>query len=605
MSLYYFFRRLIFSMSKKKTKKSEVLATVFAVILILGGVAALIYPIVGDFIANQQRSNALVEYDDSLKKLSKEEISSKLDYAQKYNANIWSRQEGMGDTYPGIKYKETINVEGVIGTIDIPSISIDKMPIYHGTNELVLNEGLGHFEKSSIPIGGNNTRSVISGHSGLQNQVLFSNVQKLKEGDIFFINVLNKRLAYKIESIDEVLPTDVDKVKVIQDKDMVTLLTCTPPGINTYRLLVNGVRIPYEQAQKEKSVSRDTFSYTKVVIFSLLFAICFALLLFILYKHLTRKLRKVTEDAKRQKVEKSLKRLNLAVKVIFVGLILGIATLLTFSIYGYFQIQNQKDLGTVDVGTSQQLSNYNLSKIDKANYSVSDISSVRIENYSNSKLDFNQTVNNWGIGKIVIPDIDVNLPILAGMNNDNLLSGVATLDKSEQQGTGNFVLLSHNISDGKGNSKPLLLGRINELKEKSIIYTTDFKTVYTYEVTSNQVVDKSQTSFIEQPKERTDTPVVTLIRCDGNIGTNNRQIVQGKLINQEQVYKLKNNSLQTIGLSSQSVKANSITSGNKTYSPFTSFCIRIASILLSNILQIVITFTLILIVPIIFMATTK
>lgn len=596
-------------MSKKTNRKSNkggIVPTIFAIILILGGVAALVYPIAGDFIANQQRSTALVKYDDSLKKLSKEDISKKIEYAKKYNANIWSKQEGLGNTYPDIKYKETINVEGVIGTIDIPSISIDNMPIYHGTNELVLNEGLGHFEKSSLPIGGNNTRSVISGHSGLQNQVLFSNVQKLKEGDIFFINVLNKRLAYKIESIDEVLPTDVDKVKIVQGKDMVTLLTCTPPGINTYRLLVNGVRIPYNQAKKEKTVSRDTFSYTKVVIFSLLFAICFALILFIIYKYLKRKLRKVPEDNKRQKVEKSLKRLILSVKIIFIGLILGIIVLLAFSIYGYYQIQKQKDLGTVDVGTSQQLSNYNLSKVDKANYSVSDISSVRIENYSNSKLDFNQTVNNWGIGKVIIPDIDVNLPILAGMNNDNLLSGVATLDKSEQQGTGNYVLLSHNISDGKGNSKPLLLGRINELKEKSVIYTTDFKTVYTYEVISNQVVDKSQVSYIEQPKDRTTTPVVTLIRCDGNIGTSNRRIIQGKLVKQEQVSQLKNSSLKIVGLSTtQSGKAPSITPDVQTYSKFTALCIRISSILLSNILQIVITFTLILIVPIIFMSIAK
>lgn len=591
--------------TNNKRNIKEYLPIIFSIFLILGGVCALVYPIVGDMIANQQRSTALVKYDNSLKKLSKEDISDKLEYAKKYNDNIWSKQDGMGNVHQNIVYKNTINVGGVIGTIDIPSISISKMPIYHGTNDLVLNEGLGHFEKSSLPIGGNNTRSVISGHSGLQNQVLFSNIQKLKEGDVFFINILNKRLAYKIESIEEVLPTDIDKVKIIPGKDMVTLLTCTPPGINTYRLLVNGVRIPYNQAQEQKAIPRDTFSYTKVVLFSLLFAIIFGLMLLIIYKYLRRKLCKLRDDKKRVQVERSLKRLILIVKIIFTGLILGIIALLSFSIYGYYQIQKQKDIGTVEVGTSQKLSDYNLSKIDKANYTISDISSVRIENYSNSKLDFNQTVNNWGVGKVVIPDIDVNLPILAGMNNDNLLSGVGTLDKSVRQGIGNFILLSHNISDGKGYSKPLLLGRINELKKGNTIYTTDFSTLYTYEVFSNEVVNKNQVSYIEQPKDRMTTPIVTLIRCEGNIGTSDRRIIQGKLIKQENISQLNNNSLRTIGLSTKAKKTNLIMPSTRTYSPFTALCIRLSSIFLSNILQIVITFTLILVVPIIFIVMTK
>lgn len=591
--------------TNNKRKIREYLPTIFSIFLILGGVAALVYPIVGDMIANQQRSTALVKYDNSLKKLSKEDISDKLEYAKKYNDNIWSKQDGVGTVHQNIVYKDTINVGGVIGTIDIPSISISKMPIYHGTNDLVLNEGLGHFEKSSLPIGGNNTRSVISGHSGLQNQVLFSNIQKLKEGDVFFINILNKKLAYKIESIEEVLPTDIDKVKIIPEKDMVTLLTCTPPGINTYRLLVNGVRIPYNQAQEQKAIARDAFSYTKVVLFSLLFAIIFGLILLIIYKYLRRKLCKLRDNKKREQVERSLKRLILIVKIIFIELILGIIVLLSFSIYGYYQIQKQKDIGTVEVGTSQQLSDYNLSKIDKANYTISDISSVRIENYSNSKLDFNQTVNNWGVGKVVIPDIDVNLPILAGMNNDNLLSGVGTLDKSVRQGIGNFILLSHNISDGKGYSKPLLLGRINELKKGNTIYTTDFSTLYTYEVVSNEIVNKNQVSYIEQPKDRMTIPIVTLIRCEGNIGTSDRRIIQGKLIKQENVSQLNNNSLRTIGLSTKAKKTNLIMSSTRTYSPFTALCIRLSSIFLSNILQIVITFTLILVVPIIFIVMTK
>ncbi len=592
--------------TKRTRKTKDSLVTLFAFFLILGGIVALVYPIVGDILANRQRSTALVKYDDSLKKLSKGELSNKLNYAKKYNANIWSEQEGRGEVYPNIKYTDTINVEGVIATIDIPSISIKQMPVYHGTNELSLNQGLGHFEQSSLPIGGENTRSVISGHSGLQNQVLFSNVQNLKEGDIFYINILNKQLAYKIESIDEVLPTDVDKVKISEGKDMVTLLTCTPPGINTYRLLVNGIRIPYKKAKTEKVVTRDKFSYTKVVIFSLIAAALLALVLFFIYRNLSHRVKRASNSFQKKQAKKSLKRLILAVKILFVGLIIGIITILSFSIYGYSKIQQQKELGTIDVGINQQLSNYNLSKINRANYSISDISTVRVENYTESKLNFNQTVNNWGIGKIVVPDIEVNLPILAGMNNTNLLTGVATLDKSTQQGTGNYVLLAHNISDKAGNASPLLLGKINQLKPGSVIYTTDFKSLYTYELISNQIVDQSEVSYIEQPSDLGSIPIITLIRCEGEIGTKNRRIVQGKFVKQELISKLNQTSQKKMGLMNLSTKSNSnVTSDQQTYALLPSLCISLASIVLSNITQIVIIFSLILVVPIIFITSVK
>ncbi|WP_416274825.1 sortase [Lactococcus petauri] len=149
-----------------------------------------------------------------------------------------------------------------------------------------------------MPIGGKNTRAVLSGHSGLENQVLFTDIKNLKEGDIFFINILGKKLAYEIDSFQEVLPSEVDKVKIIPGEDRVTLLTCTPPGINTYRLLVNGKRIPYKKAISKKTSKRNIWTYQTVVLGSL--GLCFLLfiLLFLLYRIFLKQSRKKDPEKK-------------------------------------------------------------------------------------------------------------------------------------------------------------------------------------------------------------------------------------------------------------------------------------------------------------------
>jgi sortase A len=584
---------------QKKKKISPLL--LLALLLIFSGIAALTYPIVGDYLANRQRSTAVKNYDALLKKTDQKTLNHELELAKEYNENILARQSGEVPPYPNLNYEKVVNLAGIMGTLDVPSIGIKTMPIYHGTNELTLSEGLGHYEPSSIPVGGKNTRAVISGHSGLQNQVLFSNIRNLQVGDIFYINILGQRLAYKIESMDEVLPKEVDKVKIVPNKDMVTLLTCTPPGVNTFRLLVNGVRIPYSQARQEKVHSRDMFSYTRVVMISLSLCVFLFILLFILYRLLRRRYLKAENAKEKEKARKGLLRLFFIIKGFFVLMIIAMVVVLGFAIYGYTQIQHQREMQQVNVGQTEQLADYNLSKIREAKYTEADISSVNVGTYANAKINFNQLVNNWGIGKIVIPEVGISLPVLAGMNNENLLNGAATLNDKQQLGKGNYVLLAHNIPEyNGGRSSPLLFGKIDQLKMKQEIYVSDFKNVYTYQVNLNRVVKETEVQYISPPNSPLATPLLTLVRCEGGIGTPYRRIVQAQLVKTNALHQEKTQQLQVLGLERKGKPHNPIIKG-EAYSWFDRLTMMLAAAMVNNPLQTIIPIVLMLMVPVLFL----
>lgn len=143
-----------------------------------------------------------------------------------------------------------------MGYVEIPDIDVN-LPIYHGTSEEVLQDGAGHLEASSLPVGGEGTHAVISAHRGLPSAKLFSDLDELETGDVFFIHILNETHAYQVDQIQVVKPDELDSLRVVDGQDLVTLLTCTPYAVNTHRLLVRGVRIPYEEAQKVLEDAED------------------------------------------------------------------------------------------------------------------------------------------------------------------------------------------------------------------------------------------------------------------------------------------------------------------------------------------------------------
>lgn len=576
---------------KNKPSKRHSFIMFFAIGLIVIGVGLLLYPIVGNYLANRERSEAITKYDNTLKEKSKEELDEQWKLAQEYNHYIYERQNG--ENVEPMAYKNIANIANTMGTIDIPAIDIKKMPFYHGTSYLTLDKGLGHIESTSIPVGGKNTRAVITGHSGVKNQILFTDIRELVEGDIFYINILNRRLAYEIDSFEEILPTEIEKIKVNAGKDQVTLLTCTPPGINTYRLLVTGHRIPYKEAMSKKVTKRNLFSYQNIVLATLAFNLLLFIVLILLYRYHVKRFR--SEDwVISLRAAKKLRRLFFVTKMYFLLLLLAMIATIVFSIYGYTQMQEDVALEPIQIGREGNLSDYNLEKVAKANYGEKQIASVNISDYAKAKTMLKDTTNQWGIGKLVIPKEEINLPILAGLANQNLLTGASTYKVDQQLGKGNYVLLAHNIYN-----EDLLFHRIQNLEKKDTIYATDFQHIFQYEVTLNKVIEETEVSYVEDTSSN-ETPKITLIRCEGNIGTIYRRVVQGKLVKKEPIDTADTDLLAKVGVEKKGKIRNGELLHVDPVKESSKKSMTIAAKIISSPMQTVVPLFLMLLLPILF-----
>ncbi|MGM0337332.1 class C sortase [Enterococcus sp. AZ007] len=577
---------------RNKPKRKHSFLKIFAILMIVGGVLTLLYPIVGNYLANRERSQAVSEYDDTMKKMSQKEKDEQWALAKAYNKYIYNKQEGLPKGDP-VVYNKIMKQGDVMGTVDIPAIDIKQMPFFHGTSFKTLEKGLGHFEPTSIPVGGKNTHSVITGHSGVKNQVLFTDIRNLKEGDLFFINILGKRLAYEIDSFEEILPSDVDKVKIHKGKDKATLLTCTPPGINTFRLLVTGHRIDYKTAVKKKVKKRNTWSYQNIVLATLGLNVAIFVLLMGLYRRFIKRFRS-DDPIIAAKARKNLKRLFLVTKTLFIILFVTMTAVLVTAIYGYLHMEEEPASAAVNIGPQEELSAYNIDKINEANYGEKQIASVKISDYAKAKSVVQNTTNNWGIGKIVIPDVSIDLPILAGMANENLLTGAATYRSDQQLGRGNYVVLAHNIFD-----KDVLLHRIQDLKKGQLIYATDFKQVYVYEVSLNKIIEETEVSYVEK-EPKNGIAKLTLLRCEGDIGTIYRRLVQGNLKSVHSLHDAEEDLFKQMKLKREDQKIDGTLIKKDPVSEPERVSMTLAAKIISDPMQTVVPLFLLFLLPILF-----
>lgn len=255
---------------------------IIIVAIFIIGLSLLLYPTIANQWNTYRQSKLISNYD---KKVSELEAAGQIDYekewkwAKEYNSAlvpmilpdsfaIADAQEETDSTYESCL---NITGDGIMGTVEIPKIDV-KIPIYHTTAEDVLKNAAGHLEGSSLPVGGENTHSVISAHRGLPSATLFTDLDKLKKGDHFMIHVLDDILCYEVDKISVVEPEDTSDLNVEDGEDLMTLLTCTPYGVNTERLLVRGHRVPYEEEYNEEtqsSISLET-NYILWVIVGLL-----------------------------------------------------------------------------------------------------------------------------------------------------------------------------------------------------------------------------------------------------------------------------------------------------------------------------------------------
>ena len=204
-----------------------------SIILIILGMLILAYLPISNYLNKRNQAEIIKDYNKNIDLIDEKEYEK----ARLYNENL--ANENAND----IDYMDVLNLnkDGIMGYLEIPKISL-RLPIYHGTSEDVLKKGVGHLEKSSLPIGGENTHSVLMGHSGMNSAELFTRLKEIKEEDYFYIYVLKRKITYKVFSIEKILPTEIEKLSIQKNDDIVTLITCTPYGVNSHRLLVNGRR---------------------------------------------------------------------------------------------------------------------------------------------------------------------------------------------------------------------------------------------------------------------------------------------------------------------------------------------------------------------------
>ena len=242
------------------------LNTILIAVLFLAGLSVLLYPLVANQWNSYRQSQLISEYTENIEKQDSEEtIDYDLEWAKAdaYNKNLMPMilpdsfaVAEMSDRDEAYMACLNLNNDGMMGIVEIPKIDV-KIPIYHTTDEDVLEIGAGHLEGSSLPIGGESTHAVISAHRGLPSATLFTDLDKLEEGDHFLLHILNDTLCYEVDQILVVEPEDTEALSVEEGEDLVTLLTCTPYGVNSHRLLVRGHRVPYvpEEVQEENHSS--------------------------------------------------------------------------------------------------------------------------------------------------------------------------------------------------------------------------------------------------------------------------------------------------------------------------------------------------------------
>ena len=277
-------------------KKNNNWTTVFLVLLLLAGVSLLLYPSLSDYWNSMHQTRAIASYAETVSQLDTAQYDEMWKAAQDYNRSLAQRETAFALTdEQKAAYESLLDVSGlgVMGYIEIPEIDC-SLPIYHGTEESVLQVAVGHLEWSSLPVGGEGTHCVLSGHRGLPSAKLFTNLDKLAVGDTFLLRVLDEVLTYEVDQILIVEPEQVDALGIVPGEDYRTLVTCTPYGINTHRLLVRGHRVENTPEAARMHVTADATQFDPLLVAPVMAIPVLLLLLMILL--VPKRRRKSRED---------------------------------------------------------------------------------------------------------------------------------------------------------------------------------------------------------------------------------------------------------------------------------------------------------------------
>ena len=267
----------------------------FSILIIICGILLASYPWISNYVNERAADGEINVYEENVQNMDEEKLKEYLLDAQEYNAALLDTRIALIDPfddefnklYKDTPYSNLLNYDsqGIMGFLEIPAIKV-KLPIYHGTSPAVLQKGVGHLEGSSLPVGGESTHSILTGHTGLNKAKLFTDLTSVQKGDMFFVSVLGRKMAYVVDDINVVLPDDTSRLQVVEGKDYVTLITCTPYGVNDHRFLVRGVRTEYTaeeyEGEQKKDSTKDSLwisAYKKALAIGVVAVIVLAILL--------------------------------------------------------------------------------------------------------------------------------------------------------------------------------------------------------------------------------------------------------------------------------------------------------------------------------------
>lgn len=265
--------------SKQKARKKSRITLPLVIIIYILALLILLYPIVSNKLAERNQLQVVDTYNAGMDETADEELKSERAKADKYNVSLFQNRAVLTDPFdpnapdfPDGNYDELLTTTDAMAYVEIPKIKVE-LPVYHGTSEKVLSKGVGHLKGSSLPVGGVGTHAVLSAHCGLPTAELFTNLSKLEKGDMFFVTALKEKMAYRVDAINVVEPEDTELLHIDENKDYVTLITCTPYAVNTHRLLVRGVRTEYveeDYLNEQQKAKKFDLSFTPIEIVQLI-----------------------------------------------------------------------------------------------------------------------------------------------------------------------------------------------------------------------------------------------------------------------------------------------------------------------------------------------
>jgi len=238
------------------------LAVIFLIIIFLLGFGLLFYPDISNWYNSRIQSGLIEDFHDQIAELDEDYLNEHLRRAGEYNNSLSGFNirdpfvAGSGAIFWPAYYLEILNINGLMAHLNIPVIDV-SLPVFHTTASSVLDRGIGHIEGTSFPVGGTGVHAVLTGHSGLAHAHMFNDLEEMDYGDLFFINILNKTLAYEVDQKQTVLPHEIELLRIYPDEDFVTLITCTPYAVNTHRFLLRGRRIEYTPGMEETIEVRE------------------------------------------------------------------------------------------------------------------------------------------------------------------------------------------------------------------------------------------------------------------------------------------------------------------------------------------------------------